>query len=248
MYIIPMNAFDKDEILTKGQEYFVPTVSHSSAQGVEIRRELLSGSRLSLQNVKSILSEYELFIVYSAPIEVWKEDGSLNKEGLHHIFQEANELGAKWLKVPLGHFHQTHSKMYRLKSFLEQWQSIHLLIENDQTAHGGNIQSLTSFFETALAQMVHVNMTFDIGNWFYVGENVQNAIDSLKDYVVYLHVKHVEKNNGKFVTLPILQTKEALWYKYVSQFPHDLPKGLEFPINPPERAREYIEFMKKVSE
>ncbi|GAA3325523.1 hypothetical protein GCM10020331_057780 [Ectobacillus funiculus] len=36
-------------------------------------------------------------------------------------------------------------------------------------------------------------MTFDVGNWAYTGEDVYEALEQLRPYTVYVHLKHVEK-------------------------------------------------------
>ncbi|MEB4887679.1 hypothetical protein [Priestia megaterium] len=50
--VIPLNAFDRLEVLKKGQAAFIPLIANSGAFGVEIRRELIQGGIISLPRLK----------------------------------------------------------------------------------------------------------------------------------------------------------------------------------------------------
>lgn len=228
--IIPLNAFGRDEVLSKGQAWFVKHVAQSGAYGIEIRRELFATEELPLAGIREEIEKSNLFTVYSAPIELWREDGSLNKIVLESTFAEAKVLGTNWLKVSLGHYQENGSDFVELKTFLPQYAPIELIVENDQTLYGGNVDRLASFFQGANQHDVPVKMTFDTGNWYYTGQNVERALAHLADYVGYLHLKHVEKHGDRLVTLPLPSDEDAEWGRIVRYFPEDLVKGLEFPL------------------
>lgn len=241
--IVPLNAFDRVEVLEKGQTSFIKLIAGSGAYGVEIRRELFSTQDPSLESMKQEMEHYQLFTVYSAPIELWKEDHQLNEHELTTIFQEGKMLGAKWIKVSLGHFQKAQSNVIQIRSFLNQHPDIQLFIENDQTPHGGNVANLKSFFESAFEQDVPVKMTFDAGNWYYSKQDVEEALSQLSQYVHYLHLKQVDQNNGALHTVPLQRNIGHSWEKVMNSLPSDLVKALEFPIEPKERTKEYIQMM-----
>ncbi|MFL6516654.1 MAG: sugar phosphate isomerase/epimerase family protein [Bacillus sp. (in: firmicutes)] len=241
--IVPINAYDRFEVLKKGQASFIRLIAESGAFGIEIRRELLSEQDPPLNRIRQEIEPYHLFTVYSAPIELWKVDHGLNEKELHEIFQEGKELGAKWIKVSLGHFQKGQSDLIELDTFLNKHQGLQLFVENDQTLHGGNINQLTSFFESASEQDTPVKMTFDAGNWFYSGQDVDDAVSKLAPYVDYLHLKQVEDDNGEFITVPLEKDGSHSWEKVMNSFPSEMVKALEFPIEPKEKTKQYIQMI-----
>ncbi|MBY0148911.1 sugar phosphate isomerase/epimerase [Neobacillus niacini] len=241
--IVPLNTFDRNEVLENGQTSFIKLIAESGAYGIEIRRELFSDQDPSLDSLKNEIEKYQLFTVYSAPIELWKEDFQLNEQELTTIFQEGKRLGAKWIKVSLGHFDQELSNVSLIDLFLKNHPEIQLLVENDQTMHGGNISNLKSFFESAYAQNVPVKMTFDAGNWYYSKQDVDEALTKLSQYVHYLHLKQVVQENDELVTVPLQKGIGHSWEKVINTLPSHVIKALEFPIQPKERTKEYVQMM-----
>ena len=242
--IVPLNAFDSNDVTTNGQASFVKLIAESGAYGIEIRRELLPAVVLPLGKIKREIDRYGLFTVYSAPIECWKEDYQLNEDQLSNIFQEAVILGAHWVKVSLGHFQQDKSNIAELGRFLAKQKGLQLLVENDQTPHGGNVQHLQAFFESAVDQNVPVKMTFDTGNWYYSKQDVEEAVQKLAPYVSYLHLKQVTET---LETVPIEREGEHSWKQVMSSFPADIVKALEFPIVPKEKTKDYIQMITDMS-
>lgn len=241
--IVPLNAFNKEEVLEKGQESFVSSIYKAGAYGIEIRRELFPKTELPLLSIKEELKRNPLFTVYSAPVELWLHDGSLNLKNLQQIFQEAKLIEASWIKVSLGHFNDEISDTLLLKQFLMQEKNIQLLVENDQTIYGGCIQSIKSFFESVCKNNVPVKMTFDIGNWLYSEQSVQEAIDALKENVTYLHLKHVVQKDKHLITLPLPADENAHWRMIVNQFPREISKALEFPLQSNEPLKSFIKLV-----
>jgi sugar phosphate isomerase/epimerase len=242
--IVPLNAFDSSEVTTNGHSSIVKLIAEAGAYGIEIRRELLAAGDHQLEQIKSEIDRFGLFTVYSAPMECWKEDCQLNKEQLKLIFQEAVVLGANWVKVSLGHFHQDKSNIAELGEFLKKQKDIQLLVENDQTPYGGNVQHLQLFFESVVQQGLPVKMTFDAGNWYYTGQDVETALKKLAPFVCYLHLKQVTE---ALETIPLQQVGEHSWKKVMSSFPADIVKALEFPIVPKEKTRDYIQMITDMS-
>ncbi|MGG4491025.1 sugar phosphate isomerase/epimerase family protein [Metabacillus idriensis] len=240
--IIPLNAFDRKEVLENGQLSFIKVIKESGAYGAEVRRELFSEQEWPLKQMREEMAG-SLFTVYSAPVELWKMNGTLNEEEILEIKEEALLLGARWLKVSLGHYIKGVSDLAKLNQFLNQFDSMELLIENDQTAHGGNAEILRSFFESASIERVPVKMTFDTGNWVYTNENQIEAFGMLKDYVAYLHLKTVATSCNGLITTELSNSDTADWRKIAKELPDDLPKALEFKIHPVSRLKEFIEMV-----
>lgn len=241
--IVPLNAFDTMAVLENGQASYVELIAQAGAYGVEIRREMMPDENRQLDKIKSEIDKFGLFTVYSAPIECWKDNHQLNEEQLSEIFREGILLGAKWIKVSLGHFQKEESSVTDLAALLKQQPEIQLLVENDQTLHGGNISQLQAFFESVVDKEVSVKMTFDAGNWYYSGQDIEEALSKLAPHVVYLHLKQVEVKNGTLVTVPLQPDGEHSWKKVMRSLPGDIVKALEFPIVPIEKTKDFIEMI-----
>ncbi|XZF76978.1 sugar phosphate isomerase/epimerase family protein [Bacillus sp. AL-1R] len=244
--IIPLNAYKNEMITVEEHESLISAISEAGADGVEIRKELLSPEDFDFRALHELVRRYNLFIVYSVPIPLWKEDGGLNKENVMQAINESRELGAMMVKFPLGWFRNEASYLKELKTLMREYATeIKLFVENDQTNYGGNIQNLLSFFENASNLGVPVKMTFDVGNWMYTGEDVFEAIKKLEKYTEYVHLKHVEEKNGQLISLPLPIQKNAKWKKILSYFSNDLPKALEFPLEPGNMTEQYVDLIKR---
>lgn len=244
--IIPLNAFNNEDVKEQGQAVFIPVIAAAGADGVEIRRELLSDHDASLVSLQHMLKQHHLYTIFSAPVELWREDGTLNEEEIQEVVSEAIQLDASVLKLPLGHFQDELSDMRSLQELLETFPAhLKLLVENDQTQYGGRIQPLCTFFENASSQGIPVRMTFDVGNWKYTGEVVYEAVEKLGEYVEYIHLKHVERQNGELITLPLSVGEQEEWETILHSFSSHLPIALEFPLESSDAARMYMHCVRK---
>jgi 2-dehydro-3-deoxygluconokinase len=86
-----------------GHADLVPMVAAAGAAGLEIRRELFDGPQ-DLPALRALLEQHKLFSVYSAPLELFGADGRFDREQIGQAMNEAEEIGARFLKVSLGHF------------------------------------------------------------------------------------------------------------------------------------------------
>lgn len=93
-------AYGHDQVRAAGgQTAMLPIIAEAGADGVEIRRELLTDAELhTLSTVASAIEIFGLLACYSAPEPLFLEDGSLNPR-LPALLEEAQALQALWLKV-----------------------------------------------------------------------------------------------------------------------------------------------------
>ena len=85
-------------------------------------------------------------------------------------------------------------------------------------------------------------MTFDIGNWYWLGEDPQMAAPELFRFVEYVHVKAVRRLNGKLIAVA-LEESDGSWRQILKILPTEVPLGIDFPIRSEElekRTREYV--------
>lgn len=237
---IPLNSFFHEKIATKDLLQSISIIAKSKASGIEIRRELLHEEELltTLQHIQPILQHANLFTVYSAPIPVWNNAGAVDEQALHTILEESRILSAKWVKLPLGHYQENKSDLRALWKIIQNYPSLSLLVENDQTMEGGKIKPLASFFEKASNLGMTIKMTFDIGNWTIQEEDALAAFQIFQPYIFYFHLKHVYKQGKHFFTEPLPLDQNAYWRKMDHLIPTSIPRALEFSL---EKSRNGID-------
>ena len=243
--VVATCAYGTEFVWRHGQNECIPIVAGAGAQGIEIRRELFLVEQLKqLIDLASAIVQVGLFSVYSAPVGLFDARGEVNVHELPMILDEARMLNARFLKLALGGFQPEFSRA-ELASFLRSNQ-MKLLVENDQTISGGRIDPLKTFFSACQAPDISVRMTFDIGNWYWVGEDPLVAAREFHQFVDYVHVKPVRRTNGQVMAVP-LEESDGSWLQILKLLPSEAPRGIEFPIPPEEfekRTREYVTQLK----
>jgi hypothetical protein len=111
--------------------------------------------------------------VYSSPMELWLAGQSKPNPELIDALQRAQAFGAKWLKVSLGYF-TDNCDLHALAQRLGE-SAVQLLVENDQTLHGGRIEPFQRFFNQVEQHHLPIKMTFDIGNWQWQDQSAASA-------------------------------------------------------------------------
>jgi sugar phosphate isomerase/epimerase len=131
--------------------------------------------------------------------------------------------------MSIGDFRATsHGSLWGLKVSLAETR-VELLIENDQTVAAGTLPALQTFFEVADRAGLQLGMTFDMGNWHYVGECPLEAARTLGDRVRYVHCKGVQRLPGKWVAVP-LSDSVAPWRSVLRALPAEAPRAIEYPL------------------
>jgi sugar phosphate isomerase/epimerase len=104
-----------------------------------------------------------------------------------------------------------------------------LLVENDQTAHGGALAPMARFLAAARDIGLPVGLTFDIGNWRWVGEDAQQAARLLAPYVRYVHCKAVLEDGGRLSARAVSEDDPA-WRAVFAHFAPGVQRAIEFPL------------------
>ncbi len=224
---VATSAYGADRVRERGQAHFVPIVARAGAAGIEIRQELLTPADPTLETLRDVIAEQGLFAIYSAPLELWHADRALATESLRRAQAEALILGARFLKVALGHFDDGCPVSTLIDSLAGS--TVRLLIENDQTAHGGRIAPLAAFFTACTVANLPIGMTFDIGNWRWTGTDPSAAAEIFAPYVEYVHCKGVTEDGGKLKAVPLTDA-DPVWRALFARFPPNVPRAIEFPL------------------
>lgn len=222
-----------------GQRYFIPIIAQSGADGVEIRRELLSlAVDQELVDLKLLIDAQGLFSYYSVPESLFTAPGTINPR-LEHFQREAALLNARAIKFALG----AGAGAYSSEQLAAQLSdcSIPLLIENDQTATG-KIQPMLDYFSHYHPLPTVQGMTFDMANWLWVGESPCKAAAQLAPFVSYCHVKAAVQVEASWQAISLDQS-QGEWRSLLSMMPEGVPLGIEFPLEGrdiAERAHYYV--------
>lgn len=226
-----------------GQAAMLPVIAGAGADGVEIRRELLTAAELSaLPTLASAIELFDLLACYSAPLPLFRDDGQLNPL-LPDLLQEAQTLRALWLKVSLGHFVDT-SEFNTLHDWLAS-SGMALVVENDQT-ECGRLAPMQRFNAACQQHGLPIPLTFDMGNWLWVGDSPEEAARQLSSSVGYVHVKAATVHHHSFRAVPPDVT-DARWLALLTQLPGDVPRGIEFPLEGDDLTavtRRYVELLR----
>ena len=220
-------AYGADQVRQAGgQRAMLPVIAGAGADGVEIRRELFSNDELmALPALGESIELLGLLACYSAPAPLFMPDGTLNPD-LPRYLSEASALNALWLKVSLGHF-SDKQPLEALRALLDE-SGMTLVVENDQT-DCGQLAPMQRFKAACRVMALPVTLTFDMGNWLWVGDSPEEAARQLAPAVSYIHVKAAVPHKAQFRAVALDQT-DSRWRDLLNQLPADAPRGIEFPL------------------
>ena len=238
-------AYGADQVRQAGgQRAMLPVIAAAGADGVEIRRELFSSEELlALPALGESIELLGLLACYSAPAPLFTSDGTLNPD-LSRYLAEATTLNALWLKVSLGHF-RDKQPLEELRTLLNE-SGMTLVVENDQT-DCGQLAPMQRFKAACRVLSLPVTLTFDMGNWLWVGDSPEEAARHLAPAVSYIHVKAAVPHHQQFRAIAP-DHADARWLELLNQLPSDAPRGIEFPLEGPDLAavtRHYVNLLRE---
>jgi sugar phosphate isomerase/epimerase len=225
--LVAASAYGASRVRQLGQSHFIDVVADAGGAGIEIRRELFTSDWPDLARMGAVVAGRGLYSVYSTPIELWGTDGLPQYALLQQMLDEAARLGARYLKVSLGHY-PAAPDLQALKAQLAV-TPVALLVENDQTAHGGKLSTMVRFLAAAREAGLPVGLTFDIGNWRWVGEDAQEAARLLAPYVRYVHCKAVLEDAGRLSACAVSEADPG-WRAVFAHFAPGVQRAIEFSL------------------
>ncbi|MGV4688684.1 sugar phosphate isomerase/epimerase, partial [Burkholderia pseudomallei] len=169
--VIVASAFGADAVRRAGHRAFVAAVADAGAAGFEVRRELFAAdddaAAPALAALGRAIAAAGLWSVYSTPEALYADDGDLNRDALAAALDQADALGARFVKFQLGGF-AANPHAAELAGATRGARA-RVLVENGQSRQGGALAQFTTLF-AALRDArgpAPVGMTFDIGNWLW---------------------------------------------------------------------------------
>lgn len=224
---ISLSSYGADRVRQQGQLSFVEVLAAAGAQCIEWREELLTDEQPT--ELAQAAAQLDLESVFSSPLELWVAGRAQPNAELVTTLNRAQAFGSRWLKVSLGYFTDTND-LESLHALLNR-HPVHLLVENDQTLHGGRIEPMQRFFTEVERLGLPVKMTFDIGNWQWQDQSALTAARLLGRHVDYLHCKAVARRpDGKLVALPPGATDLHLWEQLLKHMTPGISRAVEFPL------------------
>jgi len=227
--IVSLSSFGATGVRLHGQRRYVELCHEAGADGVEIRGELLADPGRELSGLSALLDDLGLGAVYSSPDMLWDKSGALDEGALERGLAAARILRAPVLKMSIGGFSdQSWTSLARLRDGIAGQQT-ELLIENDQTPCAGSVMALQNFFDVSDRAGMSLGMTFDMGNWHWVGESPLQAAGVFASRVRYVHCKGVQRLPRQWVAVP-LPDSVAPWRAVLRGLPGQVPCAIEYPL------------------
>ncbi|MGH2419073.1 sugar phosphate isomerase/epimerase family protein [Pseudomonas canadensis] len=224
---ISLSSYGAELVRQQGQLSFVEVLAAAGAQCIEWREELLTDEQPT--ELAQAAAQQDLKSVFSSPLELWVAGRAQANAELAATLDRAQAFGSRWLKVSLGYFTDTND-LESLHALLNR-HPVRLLVENDQTLHGGRIEPMQRFFTEVERLGLPVKMTFDIGNWQWQDQSALTAARLLGRHVDYLHCKAVARRvDGKLVALPPGATDLHLWEQLLKHMTPGISRAVEFPL------------------
>ncbi|WP_436882324.1 sugar phosphate isomerase/epimerase family protein [Staphylococcus gallinarum] len=193
---------------------------------IEVRREYFKNIDSEVEAIAKYSKEQNITILYSVPEVIFLENGELNPN-IEQYFTEACNLHATHVKMTIGNY-QNKKQLQNLKIINEQ--PFNFTVENDQTEQSGTINNILKFLTEAEQSGINIGYTYDLGNFRYVGESEIVGAEALKDYVKYIHLKNVTREND-LLRATSLEQGDINWRKVTMLLPNDVPVALEYPSN-----------------
>ncbi|CAN7469545.1 sugar phosphate isomerase/epimerase family protein [Pseudomonas sp. GL-B-26] len=224
---ISLSSYGADLVRHRGQGSFIDVLAAAGATRIEWREELLTVEDPT--QLADATQAQGLESVYSSPMELWLAGQSKPNPELISALQRAQAFGARWLKVSLGYF-TDNSDLQTLSRVLGK-SAVQLLVENDQTLHGGRIEPFQRFFTEVEQHNLPVKMTFDIGNWHWQDQSAASAARLLGRHVGYVHCKAVTRRaDGKLVAIPPAASDLHLWEQLLRHMAQGVMRAAEYPL------------------
>lgn len=228
--LISLSSYGASEVRRHGQQWFAELALASGADGVEVRGELLrDDADAEVSAIGGVLAGRGAALVYSSPEPLWTEDGRFDDAALTRALDRTERLGAPHLKMSIGSFRPGgRNGIDALRERLHG-RGIELLIENDQTESAGSLPALQVFFDAMREAGMPPAMTFDMGNWHWVGECPLQAAAALAERVGYVHCKGVQRQPHRWVAVPLADSS-APWRTLLRALPAGVPWAIEYPL------------------
>ncbi|WP_251545582.1 sugar phosphate isomerase/epimerase family protein [Limosilactobacillus caecicola] len=191
---------------------------------IEVRGEFFQDDTrdAELAKISDLAAENGWGLYYSIP-EALFDDGKLNPH-LQNYLTMATKFGIKNLKISLGDAPTVDASLKKTLLAIPTDQ-VSISVENEPNAHG-EVDKIVKFLR---ATDQHFGYTFDSGNWYWIKQDPQTAMDQLQSMLTIFHLKNI-----KNLDTTMLDDGATDWVKLTQKVPTGIPVFLEYNI-PTER-------------
>lgn len=243
-YVLNTIAFKNDLDNGVSQSKLVEKVEQLGFDAIEIRNEFLSGSSSERLQIAKEAENCGLEAFYSVN-DVLVTGDHLNDK-LNDYVAEMKELNSSHLKLNIGSLSDISKNelIEGLKSVLDGQFEIN--VENNQTLADSSLAVTKKFFEIIQdTDIQDIHYCFDIANWIWMGIDVEQAAEELKQVTTYLHLKNATKVQDELTTVP-LEDGDLDWRSLVKEFTNAQVFGLEYAGEPQTIANE-LKLVKEIT-
>ncbi|MFC6322521.1 sugar phosphate isomerase/epimerase family protein [Companilactobacillus baiquanensis] len=225
-------VFEKDVKNGSSQLDMIKKITDLGIDGVEVRGEFFGEDRdQELTALKDLAQSKNWLLYFSIPEQLFVEN-KIN-ENLTSYLDLAKKYSIGSLKISLGEIDTLNDELVaELKNTLAPYD-VQLTIENEQNEHGHMDHVLEINKEIKQAGLP-IGYTFDAGNWYWINEDPEKAMDKLSSYVTILHLKNIQ-NKGTV----LLDKGATNWKNLINAVTPDIPVAIEYPMTLEELKSEF---------
>lgn len=227
-------AYGAEFVKHHGHRLSADIAARAGANGLEVRQELLTPKDFPLDALGQYIHDAQLACSFSSTVAIWQFD-RCNVEPLLEALTMAEQLGAQLLKVVVGALPSDpaapEAQLTPLARRLDE-SPVRLVIENGQAPEGGDIHVMARVLELFDDANIDVGLTFDTGNWQWIGEDATDAARALGKRVDYVHCKSVETVGDHLQACLPHAPHLAAWSSLWTSFRPRIPRAIEFPLTP----------------
>lgn len=187
---------------------------------VEVRGEFFKDDcrEAELDKISDLAVKNGWGLYYSIP-EALFSDGELN-QNLNRYIAMAKKYGIRNLKISLGDYGALTSDTLKLINEIPT-NDVTISVENEPNQHG-EVPRIFNFLDSIDN---HLGYTFDSGNWYWIDQDPQAAMNQLQSFVTIFHLKNIKNHDTT-----MLDDGDTDWQKLTQQVPDGVPIFLEYNI------------------
>lgn len=210
------------------QSEILPRIAAHGVTLAEVRREYIASDN-EFDAIAAVAQKYGLDLFYSVP-ECITIDGAAHPN-FTGFLDEAKRMGVKNVKFNQGDIKDADASVIAELDVEAAAHGVTLTIENDQTPHNGTFACTEASLNRIAAVGGRIGYTFDLGNWFWRGEDADKAFAKLREKITVFHLKNVNgAANREELSTTMLEDGVIDWRSMLTQLDPQVPVFLEFPI------------------
>ncbi|KAA8826042.1 sugar phosphate isomerase/epimerase family protein [Bifidobacterium myosotis] len=210
------------------QSELLPVIAGHGVTLAEVRREYIA-SDAEFDLIAQAAQANSLDLFYSVPESI-TIDGKPNP-GFAGFLDEAHRMGVKNVKFNQGDVKDVAKAVLDDIDAAAAAHGVTVTIENDQTPENGTLDCTVASLRHIKELGGSIGYTFDLGNWFWRGENATEAFSCLLPAISVFHLKNVNgAAHREDLATTMLEDGVIDWRSMLPQLADTVPVFLEFPI------------------